>query len=92
MNTVRKQQLKTYISEEAIILEEAGWAVIEAINLNANMQELQEEAFDTVLAAREFQKHSLSRVERIVGGMKSKGFDVYIVPRYLKFKEETSYV
>lgn len=92
LNTVRKQQLKTYISEAAIILEEAGWAVIEVINLNANMQELQEEAFDTILAAREFQKHSLSRVERIVADMKSKGLDVDIVPRYLKFKEETSYV
>jgi hypothetical protein len=66
LNTVRKQQLKTYISEEAITLEEVGWTVIEAINLNANMQELQEEAFDTVLAAREFQKHSLSRIEQIV--------------------------
>jgi hypothetical protein len=73
-------------------LEEAGWAVIESIDLNADMQELQEEAFDTVLAAREVQKQSLSRVERIVADMKSKEFDVDIVPRYLKQKEETSYV
>ena len=80
------------IYERAGDLEEAGWAVIESIDLNADMQELQEEAFDTVLAAREIQKHSLSRVERIVADMKSKGFDVDIVPRYLKFKEETSYV
>ena len=73
-------------------LEEAGWAVIESIDLNTDMQELQEEAFDTVLVAREIQKQSLSRVERIVVDMKSKGFDVDIVPRYLKQKEETSYV
>lgn len=73
-------------------LEEAGWAVIESIDLNADMQELQEEAFDTVLLARKIQKQSLSRVERIVADMKSKGFDVDIVPRYLKQKEETSYV
>jgi len=65
-------------------LEEAGWAVIESIDLNADMQELEEEAFDTVLAARKIQKQSLSRVERIVVDMKSKGFDVDIVPRYLK--------
>ncbi|MEB4856125.1 hypothetical protein [Priestia megaterium] len=73
-------------------LEEAGWAVIESIDLNADMQELQEEAFDAVLATRKIQKQSLSRVERIVADMKSKGFDVDIVPRYLKQKEETSYV
>ncbi|WEA46850.1 hypothetical protein [Priestia aryabhattai] len=73
-------------------LEEAGWAVIESIDLNADMQELQEEAFDTVFAAKKIQKQSLSRVERIVADMKSKGFDVDIAPRYLKFKEETSYV
>lgn len=80
------------IYERARDLEEAGWAVIESIDLNADMQELQEEAFDTVLAARKIQKQSLSRVEQIVVDMKSKGFDVDIVPRYLKFKEETSYV
>ncbi|MDU9695179.1 hypothetical protein O0Q50_28685 [Priestia aryabhattai] len=80
------------IYERARELEEAGWSVIESIDLNADMQELQEEAFDTVLAARKIQKQSLSRVERIVADMKSKGFDVDIVPRYLKFKEETSYV
>lgn len=73
-------------------LEEAGWAVIESIDLNADMQELQEEAFDTILAARKIQKQSLSRVERILADMKSKGFDVDIVPRYLQFKGETSYV
>ncbi|MEH7087393.1 hypothetical protein ICR95_20735 [Priestia megaterium] len=80
------------IYERARGLEEAGWAVIESIDLNADMQELQEEAFDTVIAAREVQQQSLSRVERIVADMKSKGLDVDIVPRYLKFKEETSYV
>ncbi|WP_455920127.1 hypothetical protein [Priestia megaterium] len=73
-------------------LEEGGWAVIESIDLNTDMQALEEEAFDTVLAAREIQKQPLSRVERIVADMKSKGFDVDIVPRYLKFKEETNYV
>jgi len=73
-------------------LEQAGWAVIESINLNADMQELQEEAFDIVIAARKIQKRPLSRVERIVADMKSKGLDVDIVPRYLKFKGETSYV
>ncbi|UYT83894.1 hypothetical protein [Priestia megaterium] len=73
-------------------LEEAGWAVIESIDLNADMQELQEEAFDTVVAAREIQKQSLSRIEQIVANMQSKGLDVDIVPRYLKNKEETSCV
>ncbi|MEH7214749.1 hypothetical protein V7079_22590 [Priestia megaterium] len=73
-------------------LEEAGWAVIESIDLNADMQELQEEAFETVLTAREIQKHSLSRIEQIVVDMQSKGLDVDIVPRYLKQKGETSYV
>jgi hypothetical protein len=73
-------------------LEQAGWAVIEAIDLNADMQELQEEAFDIVMAARKIQKQPLSRVERIVADMKSKGLDVDIVPRYLKQREETSYV
>ncbi|MCR8865080.1 hypothetical protein NQ109_19310 [Priestia megaterium] len=73
-------------------LEEAGWAVIESIDLNADMQELQEEAFETVLVTREFQKQSLSRIEQIVADMQSKGLDVDIVPRYLKNKEETSYV
>ncbi|MCM3196326.1 hypothetical protein ACBZ92_01960 [Priestia aryabhattai] len=80
------------IYERARDLEEAGWAVIESIDLNADMQELQEEAFDTVLAARKIQKHSLSRIEQIVADMQSKGLDVDIVPRYLKNKEETSYV
>ena len=80
------------IYERARDLEEAGWVVIESIDLNTDMQELQEEAFDTVLSARRIQKQSLSRVERIVADMKSKGLDVDIVPRYLKFKEETSYV
>ncbi|QSX20023.1 hypothetical protein [Priestia megaterium] len=92
MHTVRKQQLTTYISESDITLEEAGWAVIESIDLNADLQELQEEAFDTVLESRKVQKKPLSRVERIVVDMKSKGSDVDIVPRYLKQKEETSYV
>jgi hypothetical protein len=87
---VNVQALSIY--ERARDLEEAGWAVIESIDLNADMQELQEEAFDTVLAARKIQRQSLSRVEQIVTDMKSKGFDVDIVPRYLKFKEETSYV
>jgi len=73
-------------------LEEAGWAVIESIDLNADMQELQEEAFETVLTTREIQKQSLSRIEQIVADMQSKGLDVDIVPRYLKNKEETSYV
>ncbi|MED4392493.1 hypothetical protein P4699_20210 [Priestia aryabhattai] len=73
-------------------LEEAGWAVIESIDLNADMQELQEEAFETVLVTREIQKQSLSRIEQIVADMQSKGLDVDIVPRYLKNKEETSYV
>ncbi|AJI25390.1 hypothetical protein H8R29_23720 [Priestia megaterium] len=80
------------ICERARELEESGWAVIESIDLNADMEELQEEAFNTVLAAREIQKQSLSRVERIIVDMKSKGFDVDIVPRYLKQKEATSYV
>ncbi|MBX9988653.1 hypothetical protein [Priestia aryabhattai] len=73
-------------------LEEAGWAVIESIDLNADMQELQEEAFETVLVTRGIQKQSLSRIEQIVADMQSKGLDVDIVPRYLKNKEETSYV
>jgi hypothetical protein len=73
-------------------LEEAGWAVIESIDLNADMEALQEEAFDTVIAARKIQKQSLSRIEQIVADMQSKGLDVDIVPRYLKNKEETSYV
>ncbi|MGG0483083.1 hypothetical protein ABEY65_06755 [Priestia aryabhattai] len=80
------------IYERARDLEKAGWAVIESIDLNADMQELQEEAFDTVLITREIQKHSLSRIEQIVADMQSKGLDVDIVPRYLKNKEETSYV
>ncbi|MBU3569233.1 hypothetical protein IUK39_03450 [Priestia aryabhattai] len=80
------------IYERARGLEEAGWAVIESIDLNADMQELQEEAFDTVIAAREVQQQSLSRIEQIVADMQSKGLDVDIVPRYLKFKKETSYV
>jgi len=87
---VSVQALSIY--ERARDLEEAGWVVIESIDLNTDMQELQEEAFDTVLSARRIQKQSLSRVERIVADMKSKGLDVDIVPRYLKFKEETSYV
>jgi uncharacterized protein (UPF0335 family) len=87
---VSVQALSIY--ERARDLEEAGWAVIESIDLNADMQELQAEAFDTVLATRKIQKQPLSRVERIVADMKNKGFDVDIVPRYLKFKEETSYV
>ncbi|MDP1441939.1 hypothetical protein [Priestia megaterium] len=73
-------------------LEEVGWVVIESIDLNADMQELQEEAFDTVLAARKIQKQPISRIELIVADMQSKGLDVDIVPRYLKNKEETSYV
>ncbi|MEH7071951.1 hypothetical protein V7034_27505 [Priestia megaterium] len=84
------QALNTY--DRARELEEAGWSVIESIDLNANMQELQEEAFETVITAREIQKQSLSRIEQIVADMQSKGLDVYIVPRYLKNKEETSYV
>ncbi|MCU7712438.1 hypothetical protein OK414_14560 [Priestia sp. JV24] len=80
------------IYERARELEEAGWAVIESIDLNADMQELQKEAFETVLITREIQKHSLSRIEQIVADMQSKGLDVDIVPRYLKNKEETSYV
>lgn len=80
------------IYERARDLEEAGWAVIESIDLNADMQELQKEAFETVLITREIQKHSLSRIEQIVADMQSKGLDVDIVPRYLKNKEETSYV
>ena len=80
------------IYERARDLEEAGWAVIESIDLNTDMQELQEEAFETVLVTREIQKQSLSRIEQIVADMQSKGLDVDIVPRYLKNKEETSYV
>lgn len=80
------------IYERARELEEASWSVIESIDLNADMQELQEEAFETVLTARELQKHSLSRIEQIVADMQSKGLDVDIAPRYLKIKEETSYV
>lgn len=80
------------INERARELEEAGWSVIESIDLNADMQELQEEAFETVLTAREIQKQTLSRIELIVADMQSKGLDVDIVPRYLKNKEETSYV
>ena len=80
------------IYERARESEEAGWAVIESIDLNADMQELQKEAFETVLITREIQKHSLSRIEQIVADMQSKGLDVDIVPRYLKNKEETSYV
>ena len=80
------------IYERARELEEAGWSVIESIDLNADMQELQEEAFETVLTARGIQKQSLSRIEQIVADMQSKGLDVDIVPRYLKNKEETSYV
>jgi len=80
------------IYERARDLEESGWAVIESIDLNADMQELQEEAFETVLTTREIQKQSLSRIEQIVADMQSKGLDVDIVPRYLKNREETSYV
>ena len=80
------------IYERARDLEEAGWSVIESIDLNANMQELQEEAFETVITAREIQKQSLSRIEQIVADMQSKGLDVDIVPRYLKNKEGASYV
>ena len=80
------------IYERARELEEAGWSVIESIDLNTDMQELQEEAFETVLTARGIQKQSLSRIEQIVVDMQSKGLDVDIVPRYLKNKEETSYV
>ncbi|MGG0554848.1 hypothetical protein ABEY55_19945 [Priestia aryabhattai] len=84
------QALNTY--DRARELEEASWVVIESIDLNADMQELQEEAFETVITAREIQKQSLSRIEQIVADMQSKGLDVDIVPRYLKNKEETSYV
>jgi hypothetical protein len=87
---VSVQALNIY--ERAKKLEEAGWSVIESIDLNADMQELQEEAFETVLTARGIQKQSLSRIEQIVADMQSKGLDVDIVPRYLKNKEETSYV
>jgi len=87
---VSVQALNIY--ERARESEEAGWAVIESIDLNADMQELQKEAFETVLITREIQKHSLSRIEQIVADMQSKGLDVDIVPRYLKNKEETSYV
>jgi hypothetical protein len=87
---VSVQALNIY--ERARELEEAGWSVIESIDLNADMQELQEEAFETVLTARGIQKQSLSRIEQIVADMQSKGLDVDIVPRYLKNKEETSYV
>ncbi|MCA4157685.1 hypothetical protein [Priestia megaterium] len=80
------------IYERARELEEAGWSVIDSIDLNADMQELQEEAFETVLIARGIQKQTLSRIEQIVADMQSKGLDVDIVPRYLKNKEETSYV
>ena len=80
------------IYERARELEEAGWSVIESIDLNADMQELEEKAFETVLIARVIQKQSLSRIEQIVADMQSKGLDVDIVPRYLKNKEETSYV
>ena len=80
------------IYDRARELEEAGWSVIESIDLNADMQELQEEAFETVITAREIQKQSLSRIEQIVADMQSKGLDVDIVPCYLKNKEETSYV
>ena len=84
------QALNTY--DQARELEEASWIVIESIDLNADMQELQEEAFETVITAREIQKQSLSRIEQVVADMQSKGLDVDIVPRYLKNKEETSYV
>jgi hypothetical protein len=87
---VSVQALNIY--ERARELEEAGWSVIESIDLNADMQELQEEAFETVLTARGIQKQSLSRIEQIVTDMQSKGLDVDIVPRYLKQKGETSYV
>jgi hypothetical protein len=87
---VSVQALNIY--ERAREVEEAGWSVIESIDLNADMQELQEEAFETVLTARGIQKQSLSRIEQIVADMQSKGLDVDIVPRYLKNKEETSYV
>jgi len=87
---VSVQALNIY--ERARELEEAGWSVIESIDLNADMQELQEEAFETVLTARGIQKQLLSRIEQIVADMKNKGLDVDIVPRYLKQKEETSYV
>ncbi|MDP1383010.1 hypothetical protein Q8G31_24010 [Priestia megaterium] len=80
------------IYERARELEEASWSVIESIDLNADMQELQEEAFETVLTARGIQKQTLSRIEQIVVDMQSKGLDVDIVPRYLKNKGETSYV
>jgi len=87
---VSGQALSIY--ERARDLEEAGWVVIESIDLNADMQELQEEAFETVITAREIQKQSLNRIEQIVADMQSKGLDVDIVPRYLRNKEETSYV
>jgi hypothetical protein len=87
---VSVQALNIY--ERVRELEEASWSVIESIDLNANMQELQEEAFETVLTAREIQKQTLSRIEQIVADMQSKGLDVDIVPRYLKNKEETSCV
>jgi len=87
---VSVQALNIY--ERARELEEAGWSVIESIDLNADMQELEEKAFETVLIARVIQKQSLSRIEQIVADMQSKGLDVDIVPRYLKNKEETSYV
>jgi len=87
---VSAQALNTY--DQARELEEASWIVIESIDLNADMQELQEEAFETVITAREIQKQSLSRIEQVVADMQSKGLDVDIVPRYLKNKEETSYV
>ncbi|PGR09162.1 hypothetical protein [Priestia megaterium] len=80
------------IYDRARELEEASWAVIEFIDLNADMQELQEEAFETVITAREIQKQSLNRIEQIVADMQSKGLDVDIVPRYLRNKEATSYV
>lgn len=65
------QALNTY--DRSRELEEASWVVIESIDLNADMQELQEEAFETVITAREIQKQSLSRIEQIVADMQSKG-------------------
>ena len=46
------QALNTY--DRSRELEEASWVVIESIDLNADMQELQEEAFETVITARRF--------------------------------------
>ncbi|MGN8233201.1 hypothetical protein ACTHAL_001429 [Priestia flexa] len=78
------------IQEKAEKLEEALWSFVYAVDAehpNEVLKKAQMDAFDLIMTARDIQKQPMSRVEIIVADMRSKGFDVDVVPRYLKQKE-----